>query len=246
MLTKLFLICKYNKCFIDNKAFYKLSYRLYVVSSICEGKLNAQIANTIFQITSNPAKVAVSINKQNLTREYIQKSKLIGISALSVEVLMEQIGRFGFKSGRDTNKFEGISYKIGERGVPIILDNTASCFELQVEKEIDVLTHTIFICRVLNTELLKDIDQMTYQYYQDVKSGKIFKTPLANDTNKAEPIKTINDMPKYKCSVCGYIYDPAFRDPDSGILPGTLFENIPDNWICPICGVTKDKFKQMI
>lgn len=231
---------------IDNKAFYKLSYGLYIVSSISDGKLNAQIANSVFQITSDPAVIAVSINKQNLTHEYIQKSKLIGVSALSVETPMDQVARFGFRSGRDTDKFEGISYKLGESGVPIIEDTAASYFELQVEKEVDVFTHTIFICKVLNAELLKDIDSMTYQYYQDIKRGKISKTPVSQNENKTEPIKLSKDTPKYKCTVCGYIYDPSVGDPDSGILPGTLFEDIPDNWFCPICGVTKDSFEKMI
>ncbi|NMM64974.1 High molecular weight rubredoxin [Clostridium sp. P21] len=230
---------------IDNKAFYKLSYGLYIVSSVSEDKLNAQIANTVFQITSDPATVAVSINKKNLTYEYIQKSKLIGVSALSLETPMDQIGRFGFKSGRDINKFEGISYKLGETGVPIVLDNAVSYFELQVEKEIDVLTHTIFICKVVNAELIKDVDAMTYKYYQDIKRGKILKPAVSYDENKVESINATSDMPQYICSVCGYIYDPAVGDPDSGILPGTLFENIPDNWTCPICGVTKDNFEKM-
>lgn len=223
---------------IDNKAFYKLSYGLYIVSSFSDGRLNAQIANTVFQITSDPIMFAVCINKKNLTHEYIEKSKLIGVSVLSTEAPMDQIKRFGFKSGRDFNKFEGISYKLTESGIPIVLDNAASYFELQVEKEIDVSTHTMFICKVLNAELLENKDQMTYQYYQDVKSGKISRTK----PNKAEN----NYGAKYQCSICGYIYDPSVGDPDSGIPAGTLFENIPDDWICPICGVTKDKFVKII
>lgn len=223
---------------IDNKAFYKLSYGLYIVSSFSDGRLNAQIANTVFQITSDPIMFAVCINKKNLTHEYIEKSKLIGVSVLSTEAPMDQIKRFGFKSGRDFNKFEGISYKLTESGIPIVLDNAVSYFELQVEKEIDVSTHTMFICKVLNAELLENKDQMTYQYYQDVKSGKISRT---------KPDKAENNYgAKYQCSICGYIYDPSVGDPDSGIPAGTLFENIPDDWICPICGVTKDKFIRIV
>lgn len=230
---------------IDNKAFYKLSYGLYVISSISEGKKNAQIANTVFQITSDPPMIAVSINKQNLTHEYIQKSKLIGISVLSVETPMDFIGRFGFKSGRDTDKFESISYKTGERGIPIVQDNVATYFELEVEKELDVLTHTIFIGRVLNAEVLKDMDQMSYQYYQDVKRGKVQRTAPVNMAKTEESTKAISDMPKYQCSVCGYIYDPSAGDSGSGVSAGTLFENIPDDWICPICAMPKDKFEQI-
>lgn len=158
---------------IDNKAFYKLSYGLYLVSSISEGKKNAQIANTVFQITSNPAILAVSINKKNLTHDYIQSSKLIGVSALSIETPIEFIGKFGFKSGRDIDKFEGVSFKTIESGVPIILDNTSSYFELKVEKEIDVFTHTIFICKVLNAELINDVEQITYKYYQEDRKSVV-------------------------------------------------------------------------
>jgi flavin reductase (DIM6/NTAB) family NADH-FMN oxidoreductase RutF/rubredoxin len=228
---------------IDNKAFYKLSYGLYVVSSVSDGKQNAQIANTVFQITSDPLMVAVSINKKNLTHEYIQKSKLIGVSILAEETPIEFIGRFGFKSGRDTDKFLGVSYKTVESGIPIVLDNAVSYFALEVEKEIDVLTHTIFIGKVLSSEVLNDMEQMTYQHYQDVKNGKVPKTSPVYTSNINQ---TVKDMPKYQCSVCGYIYDPNVGDPDSGILAGTLFENIANDWICPICGVTKENFEQMI
>ncbi|OAA95145.1 rubredoxin [Clostridium coskatii] len=228
---------------IDNKAFYKLSYGLYLVSSISEGKKNAQIANTVFQITSNPAILAVSINKKNLTHDYIQSSKLIGISALSIETPIEFIGKFGFKSGRDIDKFEGVSFKTIESGVPIILDNTSSYFELKVEKEIDVFTHTIFICKVLNAELINDVEQITYKYYQDMKRGISPKVEANIPQNKNQTSKNIG---KYECTVCGYIYDPAVGDPDSGIPAGTPFENIPDDWTCPICGVTKDNFKLIV
>lgn len=230
---------------IDNKAFYKLSYGLYVVSSVSEGEKNAQIANSVFQITSDPAIIAVSINKKNLTHEYIQESKLVGISVLSVETPMDFIGGFGFKSGRDTDKFKGISYKAGESGVPIVLDNTAAYFELEVEKEVDVATHTIFIGKVLNAEVLKDMEQMSYQYYQDIKRGKVQRI-ASDEIGKIEKnTKVVSDSPKYQCSICGYIYDSSVGDPASGILAGTSFENIPDNWVCPICGVPKDKFKQI-
>jgi len=230
---------------IDNKAFYKLSYGLYIVSSVYEGKKNAQIANTVFQITSDPFMLAVSINKQNLTHEYIQKSKLIGISVLSQETPMDFVGKFGFKSGRDIDKFSGVSFKTLDSGVPVVLDNAVSYFKLHVEKEIDVLTHTIFICKLLNAELLKDMNQMTYQYYQDIKRGKTPKTSPTYVENKAKLVP-VNDIPKYKCSVCGYIYNSAVGDPDAGILAGTLFEDIPNDWVCPICGATKDKFKKPI
>lgn len=230
---------------IDNKAFYKISYGLYIVSSFSEGKQNAQIANTVFQISSEPPMFAVSINKQNLTHDYIQKSKLIGISVLSKNTPLDFIGKFGFKSGRDIDKFSGISFKTLESGVPIVLDTIAAYFELKVEKEIDVYSHTVFIGRIVNAELLNDSDEMTYKYYQDVKHGKSPKSAPTYVEPGPQPAEKTN-MAKYQCSVCGYIYDPSIGDPDSGIPGGTPFEDLPDNWTCPICGVSKDKFQKII
>ena len=227
---------------IDNKAFYKLSYGLYVVSSAYEGKKNAQIANTVFQITSEPSMIAVSVNKQNLTHEYIEKSKMIGVSVLTYDTPMEFIGKFGFKSGRDTDKFSGTTFKLLESGIPIVLDNSVSYFELEVEKEIDVYTHTIFICRVKNAELFIDGDPMTYKHYQDIKRGKLSKTTQTHTEN----ITDAKNGSKYSCSVSGYIYDPNAGDPDSGISAGTLFEDLPEDWTCPICGVSKDMFEEII
>lgn len=228
---------------IDNKAFYKLSYGLYVVSSIKEGKKNAQIANTVFQISSDPLMVAVSINKQNLTHEFIDSSGLIGISVLSEDTPLDFIGRFGFKSGRNTDKFAGVLYKTLESGVPIVLDNSVSYLELMVEKKMDVYTHTVYICRVLNAEVLKDQNQLTYQHYQDIKRGKS-AAPAPAAVNK-EPERPAKASVRYQCTVCGFIYDSSEGDPGSGIPAGTMFEDLPDDWVCPICGVPKDKFKKI-
>lgn len=227
---------------IDNKAFYKLSYGLYVVSSFYEDRKNAQIANTVFQVSSEPARIAVSINRQNLTHEYIEKSKKIGISVLSHETPMDFIGKFGFKSGRETDKFSGTSFKTSENGLPIVLDNAVSYFELEVEKEIQIYTHTIFICSVKSAEILTDADTLTYKLYQDIKRGKA--APKIEEAS-AENVTHAKGGSKYQCSICGYIYDPKDGDPDSGIPAGTLFEDIPDDWTCPICGVSKDMFEKI-
>ena len=95
------------------KALYKLVYGLYVVSSRKEDRLNGQIANTVFQISSEPPTIAVSINKNNLTHEFIEQSKVLAVSVLSQDTPLSFIGHFGFKSGRDIDKLEGINYKIG-------------------------------------------------------------------------------------------------------------------------------------
>ncbi len=226
---------------MDKKAFYKLSYGLYVVSSMKDGRFNGQIANTAIQVTSEPPTVAVSINKQNLTHEYIEASGKFTVSVISQSTPMPFIGNFGFKCGRDINKFEAVNFRLGETGVPIVLDNTIAYIEAEVINQMDCGSHTIFVGQVRDCNVLKENEEpMTYAYYQEVKRGKAPKTaPTYQEVpKKAEKID------KYTCSVCGYTYDPEKGDPESGIKPGTKFEDLPADWTCPVCGADKSKFEK--
>ena len=227
---------------MNPKALYQISYGLYVVSSRKENKFNGQIANTVFQITSEPPTIAVSINKQNLTHQFIQENGKFAVSILSKDTPMKFIGHFGFKSGREIDKFKDINFKIGDNGVPIVLDNATAYLVAEVTKEVDVGTHTIFVGEVVEAEILKNEEPMTYAYYHEVKRGKAPKT--APTYIKEESKKEVEDMVKYRCKVCGYVYDPKKGDPDSGIEPGTLFEELPEDWVCPICGVGKEDFEK--
>jgi ferric-chelate reductase [NAD(P)H] len=149
---------------MNPRTLHKISYGLYVVSSKKGEKFNGQIANTVFQVTSEPPIIAVSINKQNLTHEFIQESKLFTVSILSKETPMKFIGRFGFKCGRDFDKFEGIKYKVGVSGAPVVIENAIGYLECQVIGSLDVGTHTIFIGKVVDAEIIKDDDPMTSEY----------------------------------------------------------------------------------
>ena len=224
------------------KALYKLGYGLYVVSSRKGDRLNGQIANTVFQITSEPPTIAVSINKNNLTHEFIRGSKVLAVSVLSQDTPLSFIGHFGFKSGRDIDKLEGINYKIGETQAPVVTDNTLAYLEARVIQELDVGTHTIFAGELVGADVLKEGEPMTYAYYHQVKRGTTPKTAPSYIEEKKE---ATTKMVKYKCTVCGYIYDPELGDPDGGIKPGTPFEEIPDDWVCPVCGAAKDEFERM-
>ncbi len=126
------------------KALQKISYGLYIISSKKGEKFNGQIANTVFQITAQPPTVAVSICKQNLTCEFIQESKVFSVSILSRETPLTFIGLFGFKCGRDFNKFEDIQYTIGTTGVPIVLQHSLGYLECQVVNSLDVGSHIMF------------------------------------------------------------------------------------------------------
>jgi flavin reductase (DIM6/NTAB) family NADH-FMN oxidoreductase RutF/rubredoxin len=231
------------------KALFKLSYGIYVVTSKKGGDINGQIANTVIQVASEPPTIAVSINKNNLTHEFIKESRVFAASVLCEETPLTFIGQFGFKSGRDINKFEEINDKTGDTGVPIVLDNAVSYLEARVLKEMDVGTHTIFVGEVVNADMVDEYKtSMTYDYYHMIKGGKTPKTAATYLEEKPvgeTPKKITPGMGKYKCSVCGYIYEPEKGDPDGGIKPGTPFQDIPDDWFCPVCGADKSQFAQV-
>jgi flavin reductase (DIM6/NTAB) family NADH-FMN oxidoreductase RutF/rubredoxin len=232
---------------MERKTFHKISYGLYIVCSKNKEKTNGQIANALFQVTSEPPTIAVSINKQNLTHEFITNSNVFTVSILDKNTPLTLIGTFGFKSGRDIDKFKNIKYKLGTTQAPIVLENTLGYLEAQVIKTIDVGTHTIFIGKITEAELLTEEPVMTYEYYHEVKGGYSPKTAPTyySDIDKKKENKKENvKMDKYVCSVCGYVYDPDKGDPESGIAAGTAFEDLPNDWVCPICGAGKDAFEK--
>jgi len=157
-------------------ALHKIGYGMYIVGSHKGEKLNGQVANTVFQITSEPPTVAVSINKSNLTHEYIKASQVFSASVLCQATPLPFIGGFGFKSGRDVDKLKGVNYKIGQTGSPIFLDNTTAYLEAEVIQDVDVGTHTIFIGRIVAAEILTEDPCLTYEYYHLVKRGTTPKT----------------------------------------------------------------------
>jgi rubredoxin/flavin reductase (DIM6/NTAB) family NADH-FMN oxidoreductase RutF len=190
--------------------------------------------------------VAMSLNIQSLTHEYIADSKVFTVSILSQETPMPFIGRFGFRSGRDIDKFEQVNYKIGQTGIPVVLDNTVAFLEAEVAQSVDVVTHTLFVGRIVACDALeKEAEPMTYAYYRDIKHGRTPKTAATYIREKpaARLKEGVANMNKYKCLMCGYIYDPDVGDPDNDVEAGTAFEDLPDDWVCPECGVGKDEFE---
>jgi rubredoxin/flavin reductase (DIM6/NTAB) family NADH-FMN oxidoreductase RutF len=227
---------------MNSETLHYLTYGLYIVSSFKGNTINAQIANTVMQICSEPVVVTAIINRGNLTHEYINSSKLFSASILAIDTPLKFIGSFGFKSGRDANKFADVKYKTGLSGAPVVLDYTLAYLEARVVNQIDVYTHTIFLGEVINAEIIKEGEPLTYAYYQHVKRGT---TPKSAPSYVAEKKEDKIKMDKYECTVCGYIYDPDKGDPDGGIKPGTRWEDIPDDWTCPVCGAGKDQFKKL-
>ncbi len=227
---------------MDLHALHKLSYGLYVVCSIKDDKMNGQIANTAFQVTSEPPTVGVSINRNNLTHEYIEESGVFTVSVLRQDTPLNFIGNFGFKSGRDADKLAEVNYKAGKTKAPVILDNTIACIEAKVINKLDIGTHTLFIGEIADAEVLSEDEPMTYAYYHEVKRGTTPKTAPSYIEEKKE---VVSGMDKYECTVCGYIYDPEEGDPENNIPAGTAFADLPDDWVCPVCGASKDDFTKV-
>lgn len=225
---------------MDPNVLHNIGYGMYVVSSKKEGKFNGQIANTVFQITNEPVTIAVSINKKNLTHEYIEASSVFTISILEEETPLNLIGKFGFKSGRTEDKFKDVKYKVLDSGFPVLIEHSLGYVEAKVLKKFDCGTHTLFIGELVSSGVLKVGKAMTYDYYHQVKRGT---TPSSAPTFiRSEVTSRGVTMQKYRCVVCNYIYDPAIGDPDGGISAGTPFEKIPDSWVCPVCGADKSQF----
>ena len=220
---------------INIEALYHISYGLYIVSSGNKKEGNAYIANTVFQITSEPAKFAVSCNKDNYTSSLIEKHQKFSVSILNKNTKSETIGNFGFKSGKNFNKFENFQIQYGKNECPIVLTDSNAFLEFKLTDTIDFGTHFLFIGELINAQILhSDEEPLTYAYYKNVKKGTAPKNAPTyikkeNKNKKAEKI--------YKCNVCGHIYDNNTEK--------IKFENLPDDWTCPVCGVGKSEFSEI-
>jgi flavin reductase (DIM6/NTAB) family NADH-FMN oxidoreductase RutF len=156
---------------MNTLALTKIPYGMFIVSSAFDGKIGGQVANTVFQINSDPATIAISISKQNNTHNLLSNSKKAVISTLTEDASFEFIGIFGFRSSKDFDKFAEIEYKLNSDGIPIVTNFINSYFETEIVSQFETKTHTIFLCKVLNCEVLNDNPTMTYSYYHKVKKG---------------------------------------------------------------------------
>lgn len=239
---------------VDLETLFKLSYGMCIISSKKDDRINGCIVNTVFQIVPEPPMLAVSVNSKCLTHEFITAGKVFSISVLSQQTPMSFIGKFGFRTGRDIDKFENVKYETGKTGAPIVLDNTIAVIEAEVTKSVDNATHTLFIAKIVACRTLDDAaEPMTYAYYRDIKQGRTPETAatyiktkpngLGHALRQSKIKKGAKNIMKYRCTICGYIYDPAAGDPENGVEPGTSFKDLPADWVCPECGAAKDQFE---
>lgn len=169
---------------LNRQVFTQISYGLYIVTSRLDQKRNGQIVNTVLQVTSQPPRVAVIINKSNYTHELISGSKVFGASVLDTSTPMTFIGLFGFKSGRNEDKLSKVELIQGSTGVPLVTEHCLSVLEAKVVDQLDVGTHTLFVGKVISAEVLRDGEPLTYAYYHTQLKGRSPKTAPTYNPDK--------------------------------------------------------------
>ena len=233
---------------MDFETYFKISYGLYLVTTQSGDKKNGYVANTLFQVTATPPQFAISCNKDNYTSDLIKQSGVFGVSVLSEKANPAIIGNFGYKSGRDADKFAGINYITGKTGVPIVTDSCIAWFECKVNQSYEVGTHILFIGEVIQTGIIeKSGKPLTYSYYREVLKGfspKNAPTYIEKEKLEASTKPAIPKPEVWQCQICHFEYESDKGDPISGIPSGTSFLDLPDDWVCPICGAAKSFFEK--
>lgn len=229
--------------FLDSRAFFKLTYGMFLLTAKDGEKDNGCIINTVAQITDASKRIVMSVSKRSYTHDMIQKTRKFNVSILTEETPVELIQRFGFQSGRTADKFAGFDAVKRSRNALYYLDRYANAFlSAEVTETHDYETHTLFVADVTEAVTLSGEASMTYQYYQEHKKPKKVQ---AEKKDNAGQKGEFPEMKKYVCGPCGYEYDPEAGDPDNGIVPGTAFEDLPEDWVCPVCGLGKEVFEEV-
>ncbi|MCR2050991.1 flavin reductase [Acetatifactor muris] len=203
---------------MDNKTMYKLTYGLFVLTSSFEGKDSGCIINTAGQVTSEPNRISIAVNKTNFTQELVQKSGRFNISVLSENADFELFRHFGFQSGRTVDKFAGFTdCRRSANGIYYVTAGTNGYISATVEQTVDLGSHTLFIASVDDMEVLSDAPSTTYAYYQSSIKPK--------PQQPATTGKTV-----WRCTVCGHIYEG---------------EELPADYICPLCKHPASDFEKV-
>jgi flavin reductase (DIM6/NTAB) family NADH-FMN oxidoreductase RutF/rubredoxin len=245
------------------KAFHKLSYGLYIIATELNSEKYGYIGNTAFQVTSIPSQIAISSHKKNFTTDKILQSGKFSISVLKKEVNTSLIGEFGFMSGAEFDKFRNVKTTTSVTGAPIVMDSSVAWFDCKVVNTVDVGSHVLIIGEVVDSDVVSGEEPLTYDYYREkykmlapknaptyVDKEKLEKEVVPETEAKPDkPVESVakeqaSDASCYTCSICGFQYDPEEGDPAMGIPPGTPFEDLPDDYRCPICNAGKDYFKK--
>lgn len=186
----------------DMTALFKIGYGLYVVTSNDGTKDNGLIVNTVSQVTDNPNRVAVCINKANYSHHIIKQTGIMNVNCLSTEAPFRVFQNFGFQSGRTANKFADIEVLRSDNGLAFLPRYINAFMSLKVEQYVDFDTHGMFICTVTEARVISDVETMTYNYYQSY----------------VKPKPETEGKKGFVCKICGYIYEGDVL-PDDFICP---------------------------
>ena len=186
----------------DLSALFNIGYGLYVVTSNDGKKDNGLIVNTVTQVTNTPNRIAVTINKENYSHHIIAQTGIMNINCLSCDAPFSVFERFGFQSGRNVDKFVGMTPLKSENQLAVLPEYINSYMSLKVEQYIDLGTHGMFVCSVTESKVLTDIETMTYTYYQ----------------NNVKPKPKTEGKKGYVCKICGYVYEGE-KLPEDFICP---------------------------
>ena len=211
---------------MDKKVLRNLSYGVYVVTSREKDKNVGCVANSIMQVTSSPAVIAVSINHDNYTNKVIKENNKFGVSILKETTDPKIIGTFGYKSSRDNDKFDGIDFKeISE--IPV-LENTCGYMVCKVIDTMETSTHTVFLGEVIEADDYSTENPMTYKYYHENLKGSSPKNAPTYEETSTSQVDKGSKKRRWRCSICGYIHEA---------------DELPDDFKCPLCGVGKEYFE---
>lgn len=200
---------------MDKNAMYQLSYGLFILTAKQGEKDNGCIVNTVSQVTTEPNRIVVAVNKGNLTHDMIMATGVFNVSILSEKSKFATYQHWGFQSGRDVDKLESITYERSENGLVYLAEETNAMISAKVVSTTDLGTHTLFLADVTDAKMISDDPSATYSYYQ-----KHIKPAPANTEKKKGFI----------CTVCGYIYEG---------------DTLPEDFICPICKHPASDFKPL-
>lgn len=206
---------------MDKKAMNNLSYGLFVLTARQGDKDNGCIINTVQQVTSDPNRISITVNKANFTHDMIMETGIFTVSTISEDATFDLFKRFGFQSGRDTDKFAGFyEFETELNDVRFITEGTNSYISGKVFKTIDLGTHTMFIADVTDMIVLSKVPSATYSYYH--KNIK----PKPQEAGTTPDGQTI-----WRCTICGYEY---------------VGEELPDDFICPLCKHPASDFEKVV
>ena len=212
------------------EALFSLTYGMYAIGVTDGTKPSACIVNTVVQASTRPAALLVSMSHENYSHTCIEKTGLFTVSVLSEDTSGAVIGVLGFSTGKTGDKLANVRYKMLREGVPVIKENSSCWFLCKVIGRMETETHTVFLGQILAGSDRVEGTPMTYAYYQRVIKG----TPSKNAPTYRlpGPDRAGNDGEAFLCQICKYEYNDTI----------TPFAELPDDWVCPVCGSSKSVF----